>query len=780
MKKIELLAPVGGYEQFIAAVESGADAVYLGGSMFNARNSAANFSDDELKKAVKYAHVRGVKVHLTLNILIHDKEIDEAIDFAKRAYSYGVDAFIVQDLGLVKLIKDVIPDINIHFSTQGTVYSLEGVNAVKPFNFERVVLSRELTLDEIEEICSNTDTEIEVFVHGALCICYSGQCRFSSLVGERSGNRGKCAQPCRLKYSLCENDKVRRSEYILSPKDLCGIHDLVRLIKIGVSSLKIEGRLKSPEYVACVTSIYRKYIDFAYELIENGEEEKFKVSEEDIKKLAQVFNRGGFSRGYYYGESSRELMCYERPKHWGIYLGKVIEYDRRRKLVKLKLDDTLNMGDGVEIVNSSLPGNIVTYIEKDKKQIKAANRGDAVLIGDITGDIKSGDKVYKISDKLLNNELKFFTNGKFYRKVSIDMHLYAKVNENVILTISDEFNNSISYKSEYVAEKALNRALNLDNARAALSKLGDTPFLLDKLSLEIGEDVLVPMSVLNEIRREAVKLFEIKLEGIDKAISDKKVTDICICDRKIEGKVSVYLYNTENLDGLELADRIYVPIDKYTKEIQDKFSGKEVIPYLNTITKNNKYNIEGIDSILLGNLEHLDIFKNVENKYCDFSFNIFNSYSLEVLKDIYHIKGVNLSFELNLDEIKQIKSDIETEITVYGRLPLMISEHCTIGSEMVGKNNCNMCEKSQFFLKDRKDEMFPIITDRENCRMQILNSKILFSSEVVKELKGKVDYFRVYFFDESTEERRKVIKAVKNGEKVSSNKYTSGHFYRGV
>ena len=439
IKKVELLSPVGGYLQFIAAVESGADAVYLGGSAFNARNSATNFSDEELEDAIKYAHIRGVKVYLTLNILIHDKEIHEVMEFAKRAYSYGIDAFIVQDIGVTYLLNEILPDAKVHFSTQGTIYSSEGIKALDKFNLERVVLARELTLDDIEEVCSNTDMEIEVFVHGALCICYSGQCRFSSLVGERSGNRGKCAQPCRLKYSLYENDKKLKSEYILSPKDLCGIHDLVRLIKIGVTSLKIEGRLKSPEYVACVTSIYRKYIDLAYRLIESGEEDKYKVEEEDIKKLAQVFNRGGFSRGYYYGKSSSELMSYTRPKHWGNYLGKVLDYDKRRKLVKVKLDDDLNMGDGIEIVNETLPGNIVTYIEKDRLQIKSAKKGEIVLVGDILGEIYKGEEVYKISDKELNNALKVFTNGKFYKKIPVNMELKAVIGENVVLKYGLKF-----------------------------------------------------------------------------------------------------------------------------------------------------------------------------------------------------------------------------------------------------------------------------------------------------------------------------------------------------
>lgn len=780
MEKIELLSPVGGYEQFIAAVESGADAVYLGGSAFNARNSAANFSDEELKDAIKYAHIRGVKVHLTLNILIHDNEINDAIQFAKRAYSYGVDAFIVQDLGVVSILREVIPEATIHFSTQGTIYSLDGVRALNGFNFERVVLSRELTLDEIEEVCKNTSTEIEVFVHGALCICYSGQCRLSSLVGERSGNRGKCAQPCRLKYDLCENDKVKKSEYILSPKDLCGIHDLVRLIKMGVSSLKIEGRLKSPEYVACVTSIYRKYIDLAYSLIDKGEEKNFKVEDEDIKKLAQVFNRGGFSKGYYYGESSRELMSYTRPKHWGIYLGKVIDYDSRRKLVKVKLDDNLNMGDGIEIVNNFLPGNIVTYIAQDKKQIKTAKKGDVVFIGDIVGHINKGEEVYKISDKTLNTELKSFTNGKFYKKVPVNMSLYAHIGEKVALTICDNDGNRVTYISRYIAEKALNRPLDFENAKMALSKLGDTPFSLKELEVDIGADSLVPIAILNEIRREGAKLLIDKRGYSSREINSNSIVNIPDTNKIRNSKISVYLYDLKNLDGLELADRIYVPIDKFSEEICSRFKDKEVIPYLNTVTKNNKYKAIKTDSILLGNLEHLEQFKNVKNKYCDFSFNVFNSYTCKLLKDMYGVSGVNLSFELNLNEIRSINTDIETEVIVYGRLPLMISEHCVIGSEMSGKKDCNMCQKSQFYLKDRKDEMFPIITDRATCRMQLLNSKVLYAGEVKDELDGRVDYFRAYFFDESTEERRRVLNAIKNGEKIISGKYTSGHFYRGV
>lgn len=779
LKKIELLSPVGGYEQFIAAVESGADAVYLGGTSFNARNSANNFSDDELREVIKYAHARGVKVHLTLNTLIHDREIEDVIEFAVNAYKSGVDAFIVQDLGVIKLLKEVMPEVVIHFSTQGTIYSLDGVKAVSSLNFERVVLSRELSLDEIENICKNTNTEIEVFVHGALCVCYSGQCRLSSLVGERSGNRGKCAQPCRLKYTLYKDDERCVKNYCMSPKDLCGIHDLIRLIKAGVSSLKIEGRLKSPEYVACVTSVYRKYIDLAYELIEKGEEDKFIVDAEDVKMLEQVFNRGGFSKGYYYGKLGRELICRERPKHWGRFLGKVIDYDRKRKLVRVKLDDALNMGDGVEIVNESLPGNIVTYIERDKLQVKSAKPGDIVYVGDITGIINKGDKVYKISDKNLNLSLRKVLDGKFHRKVPVDMELLCGVNENVVLSISDDDGNVFSVKSEYVTQEAINKPLTYEAAMMSLGKLGDTPFLLRGLKATINGNVLVPVSVLNELRRDvADKLYQRRCEIPEKSFSGD-FERIGFVDKDVTPGLSVYLYDTKNLDGLEAADRIYVPFDDFYEEIVDRFCGKEVIPYLGTVTKGNRYDFSGIKSVLIGNLEHFELCRDVQNVYCDFSLNVFNSYSARKLEEL-GAKGVNLSFELNLEEMKRINTGLETEVTVYGRLPLMVSEHCPIGSEVKGHINCNLCQMGRYYLEDRTGERFPIMTERKACRTTLLNGKVLFAPEVLDELNGKVDYFRAYFFDESTDERRRILGALKRGNKVSVPNCTSGHFYRGV
>ena len=292
---IELLSPVGDFECLKAAVQNGADAVYFGAGSFNARAFATNFDDEALENAITYAKLRGVKTNLTLNTLIKNDEMESAINLAKKAYELGINAIIVQDLGLARYLIKNFPDLAIHGSTQMSVHSLEGVLALQKMGFSRVVLSRELSLEEIEYICKNSDIEIEVFVHGALCISYSGQCLFSSMVGGRSGNRGKCAQPCRLPYELLENDKTIDKGYLLSPRDLCGLDYLPQLVNSGVSCLKIEGRMKTPEYVATVTRIYRKYLDLALS------RQNVEISEQDKKDLLRVFNRGGFSSGHLIG-----------------------------------------------------------------------------------------------------------------------------------------------------------------------------------------------------------------------------------------------------------------------------------------------------------------------------------------------------------------------------------------------------------------------------------------------------------------------------------------------
>jgi len=289
MGKVELLAPAGDLECLKVAVQMGANAVYFGAEEFNARVNGRNFEKQELIEAIKYAKLRGVKTHLTLNILIKNNEFEDAIKLVGFAYNAGIDAIIIQDLGLSKKVIELFPDLEVHSSTQMTIYNLDGAKKIKELGFSRCVLARELSVKEIEHICKNIDIDIEVFIHGALCISYSGQCLMSSMIGGRSGNRGKCAGTCRLPYNLLKDGEEQVKGYLLSSKDVCTLDIIPDLIKAGVKSFKIEGRMKSKEYVGIVTSIYRKYVDLA----ESGKE--YKVDEKDREKLMQIFNRGGFS-----------------------------------------------------------------------------------------------------------------------------------------------------------------------------------------------------------------------------------------------------------------------------------------------------------------------------------------------------------------------------------------------------------------------------------------------------------------------------------------------------
>lgn len=311
MSNIELLSPAGDFECLVSAVQNGANAVYFGLDKFNARVNGRNFEDEELVKAIKYAKLRNVKTHLTLNILIKNKEFEEALKLVEFAYNSGIDAVIVQDLGLAKKIMELFPKLEVHSSTQMTIYNLDGVKEIEKLGYSRCVLARELSIVEIKNICKNTNIEIEVFIHGALCICYSGQCLMSSLIGGRSGNRGKCAGTCRLPYSLLKDGQEQEKGYLLSSKDVCTLDILPELIEAGVKSLKIEGRMKSKEYVGIVTSIYRKYIDLA----ESNQE--YLVDEKDREMLMQIFNRGGFSTGYLKGKLGKNMMYTKRPNHIG-------------------------------------------------------------------------------------------------------------------------------------------------------------------------------------------------------------------------------------------------------------------------------------------------------------------------------------------------------------------------------------------------------------------------------------------------------------------------------
>ncbi|WP_242855642.1 peptidase U32 family protein [Ruminiclostridium josui] len=514
-KKIELLAPAGTYDAFLAAIENGADAVYLGGKLLNARAFAGNFDEEQLERALDYAHTRDTSIFLTMNTLVLDSEMQEAVEYAAKAYEMGVDAFIVQDVGLAANLKKLIPGITLHASTQMTIYSTEGIKAIEPLGFDRIVLARELNLEEVKSICGQTSLEIEVFVHGALCICVSGQCYMSSMIGGRSGNRGKCAQPCRMPYSIKRDGNDIGSGYLISPKDICYIDHLAELVAGGVTSLKIEGRMKSPEYVASVVGTYRKYLDLIYETkgISDSKKGIHKVSQEDRHKLLQSFNRGGFSKGYLLGKTGPEMMAYEKPKNWGTPLGSVVTQDKSTNSVLIKLENTLGMGDGIEIWSGSKfqesPGGIITKIVKDKKLVRKAHKGDTVWVSVIKGNVGKGSRVYKTSDKeMLEQAAATYSKGS--RKSPIKANFTMKYGQVPVLNLQDAYGNTASAAGEQFPQKAVNKPLTKERILEQLKKMGTTPFYIMDINLDIDEDAVIPISELNNIRRSAAEQLEQK------------------------------------------------------------------------------------------------------------------------------------------------------------------------------------------------------------------------------------------------------------------------------
>ena len=505
---VELLSPVGDFECLKAAVQNGANSVYFGADIFSARAFATNFDDETLEKVIEYAKIRGVKTNLTLNTLIKNNELESALNLAKKAYKFGIDAIIVQDLGLaMKLIK-TFPDLPVHASTQMTVHNLNGALELQDLGFKRIVLSRELSVNDIDFICKNTDVEIETFIHGALCISYSGQCLFSSMIGGRSGNRGKCAGPCRLPFELLENDKKINSGYLLSTRDLCGLDYIPKLIESGVKCFKIEGRMKSPEYVATVTRIYRKYIDLAYS------NEEYIIDENDRKELLQVFNRGMSSSGHLSNLGNKDLVYKEKPNNMGLYLGKIQKYNDKKGLITIKLNEPIKIGDTISVDSEQGSYTVSELMNCNNKNITETNVGDTVIIGRMKGNIKLGNNVYKMSSKELSDLAKS-SYSKEYKKVALNCNISIKEGKPIVVSVSSSSNIElykdlfINYVSDLIPLEAKNRPLSEETIISQFSKTVSTPFEFKHFNIDLDAGLFIPkLSLLNDLRRKVLALVE--------------------------------------------------------------------------------------------------------------------------------------------------------------------------------------------------------------------------------------------------------------------------------
>lgn len=832
--KIELLSPAGNWESFVAAVENGADAVYLGGKLFSARQSAGNFDSEELKKAIDYAHVRDVSIYMAMNTLLSDTELGEALDSLGEAYLSGIDGLIVQDIGFAGLVRELFPSLDLHASTQMTIYNLEGVRALESLGFNRVILARELSLKEIGHISQNTSIQTEMFIHGALCISYSGQCLMSSIIGGRSGNRGRCAQPCRLPYELAREDGSRSEGrgYLMSPKDLKTLELLPDIVRSGIASLKIEGRMKTPEYVATVVRTYRKYLDLAVETVNSNGNIKFQVSQEDSKNLAQTFNRGGFTQAYLQKKQGKDMMSYEKPKNWGLPLGKAISHNSETRMLQVELSEKLSIGDGVEVWNGDekSPGNIITLIRSNGRNVERAEAGQKVWIGSIGGRINSGDRVFKTSDKSLNDFAKVSYTGKPSRKVGIQGKMTLKMGEKPLLKVWDDRGNKVEASTSVMPQKALNKPLDKGRVLEQLEKTGNTPFIFGDIAVELEVGLTLPASVLNSLRRTALEdLEQMRKKCYSRNIPEKenlrkKVLLNFPGNSRKKAKnigISVMFYEwKEAYESLDLKElRVYIPLGLLFrdegKRIIEKLhlKGCEIFAWVPPVTRGNYDRLlksrfadiaaEGLDGVLLGNpgsIGHVSGFKNLQ-KIADISFNIFNTISVERTEKM-GFDGVVLSPELTLSQVGNIcrSLDADYEVVVFGRIPVMDSEYCPVGSiagNMGSNSECRgTCSSGVFVLKDRTGAGFPVLCDRIDCRSTILNSNVVFlGAELQKVLESGIDRIRLNFSDEGTDEIKDIIhmhrELVVSGssalgrfknltDRIKSRGFTKGHYFRGV
>ena len=781
----ELLAPAGSMDALKAAVNSGADSVYLAGKQFGARHYAANFDDKELKEAVNFAHLRGVNVYVTVNTLIKDKELKEIAKYLIFLYEIGVDAILVQDVGVASLARKLVPDLKIHASTQMTIHNLEGIKWVSEMGFKRVVLSREMELSEIERISANIkskEIELEIFAHGALCYSYSGQCIISSVIGGRSGNRGMCAQPCRRQYDLVLGDKDEygrpfkvstvplKDKYLLSTRDLALYEHLDKIMGLNVASLKIEGRMRSPEYVAIVVSIYRKALDS----ISRG---TWKPKKEDINNLKLAFNRD-FTSGYILEDNCSKVMGRNRPGNRGIYLGSLRRYDKNTKevLVKIEGDIFPQKGDGIVFISKNKDqkdyGTLINEspkIKKDKVKFKVQRH------------LNTGTSLYLTKRKVLVDTAQKIISGsesKLKNQIPVDLDILIQ-SDGIIFLKSSFIGAYGSLKLEMVAdfkmERAIKRPLDEKTIAKQFKKTGNTPFKVKNMNINYPGDLFAPIGELNRIRREMFEKIEEKIISSYRPSKDKietsygqlnalykesyfnnielnKNPDLCAYVDDLEvlkstakcGCNKIYFNPYNFYNPITCNSKTEFRVDEFLGLINEALSvcnenGVEFVFKLPKITSSYfldnlkpilKHAFEaGVNGIMVDGIGAAKFIFDLNPKvklFASSGLNIWNADSMNALQGYF--KSFTISPELSEDEIRNLISklhqreiNVALEIIVQGNLESLISKDCLpclIEDEFLKRE---MSDKIFLGIKDVKGRIFPLRLDNE-CRTHVLNS----------------------------------------------------------
>ena len=716
MGKIELLAPAGNMEALKAAIHAGADAVYLSGKKYGAQQYAENFTNEEIIEAIKYAHIYDVKVYITANTLIYEDEIKDFIKYIIFLYLNGVDAVLMQDIGMISLVRKIIPDLEIHASTQTHNCNDETLKLFKDIGIKRVVLARELSIKQINNL--KTNIEKEVFIHGALCICYSGECLFSALNGGRSANRGQCAGPCRLPYKLIKNGKEKSSGYLLSTKELNTSSKLSSLLNSNIDCLKIEGRMKNSKYVYFVTKMYRDLID---------EKRINKNTTENLKKL---FNRQ-FTTGHLFNDN---IMNPNSPNHIGIKIGHVIDIKNK---IKIKLDNSLSQYDGIRFKNAS-KGMIVNKLYNEKGfLINKANKNSIVYL-DNKINLKENDIVLKTTDYNLEKDLQNYP----LKKLKLNIEVKAFVGKPLNVTFIHN-NKKFTFVGKTI-EKSITAPISKEKIKEKLAKLGNTPFCLNSINIYKDKNIFIPVHELNEIKRNLIKNIINEKTKTNRVFDNNSIKNILDektnKNKKSSITISVYVCNEENLKAvLPLADYIYT--DDYN--LYKKYKNKKVF----FRTNRTAYKLRNFknENLMITNLGDLHKYSSNNLCHCDYFLNIINSKSSNFFEK-YGVKKITLSPELSLDDIKKINHNNNLEVIIYGRSELMI-----IKDKLVGENGC--------YFKNFKGNLYPIILKNTNTII-LSHNKINLLNQIQDFKEIGIYNFRFNFYDESKEEIIKIIKSV--------------------
>ena len=800
--RVEILAPAGSMECLKAAIAAGADAVYTGGALFGARAYAHNLTEEELLGAIDYVHLHGRRLYLTVNTLIKDREMEKQMyDYLLPYYRQGLDAVIVQDIGLFRFIRKHFPDLPIHASTQMTLTGVDGAKFLEKEGAQRIVTSRELSMAEVKKIADETELEIESFVHGALCYCYSGQCLFSSFIGGRSGNRGQCAQPCRLLYRTPE---AKRPQYLLSLKDICTLELIPEMIESGIYSFKIEGRMKKPEYAAAVAFQYRKYADLYLKYYEEcpAEEDpaayamkKYRVREEDRQMLLDLYNRGGFHTGYYHTQNGREMISLNRPNHAGVPAVKVLAKKGRNVTAKALTD--LYPQDIIELPMRKGREKADNYTCKD-----AVRKGMNVQIPVFADTPFKRDEIWMRTrnSTLIDTLREEFVNGKIKERICGTFRLYPQEKATLTVKCRDA---EITVAGEK-AQEALSQPMSRERIEKQLRKTGNTEFEFSFLKAEIGEKVFLPMQSLNELRREA-------LETLEKVICEKyrrsgevkdpeeDKTELSMEEEVLSGWTAS-VRTAEQMEVIleeEAIGRIYVDCtmfpriwekDSYVEWITKVHAaGKEiylVMPYIFRERTRKQYEAAynrifgaGWDGILIANYESFAFLK--EHGYTgrimtDYNLYEFNQESRKFWKE----NGVfefTAPVELTERELQDLRVK-DGEVIVYGYLPMMISAGC------IQKTTRGCLKKSgQTTITDRYRNPFVVKNECDYCYNILYNYVPLYLGDRMEEVyqigPGRI---RLMFTTERQQEVRQILSAYFEGKELPEGTYTRGHWKRGI